>query len=107
MRLLFLEHWITFKHPFIKLFEESPTTLIGDDIELGNRMLSQCTKSDSRRSQPDWLNRTYQALGLMSHCGMDFFDETEELKTYSKGPRRYTFKDPDATIQQGIEFFRN
>src|SRR4051812_5003718 len=70
-------------------------------------MLSQCTKADARRSDPTMLNRTYQALGLMSHSGMDFFDETEELKTYSKGPRRYTFEDPDATILEGIQFFRN
>src|ERR1700679_1016582 len=49
------EYWIHHHHPFHALATLSPSSLIGEEIELGNRLLRQLSSRDSRRNDPKLL----------------------------------------------------
>ena len=51
------------------------------------------------------MDKTYKGLGLMLRNGLEFFDETAKMKSFSKGNRRYTFKDDDVALAKVKEFF--
>lgn len=99
VQLLLLEYYKQYNHPFLLFFQHSSTSLIGDDIELGNRLLAQTTKSDSRRSDVQLLNDTYQSLGVMMRVNAEFLQDVEELQHFNKGDKRYVFKEDDETLQ--------
>jgi len=44
--------------------------LIGEDMELGNRLLSQHCSRDNRRTDPKLLGDAYAQLGILMHNGM-------------------------------------
>lgn len=104
LQILLLEYYVASNHPFLKFFVHYAEFLNGEEIELGNRLLSQTTKSDSRRSNADALNHTYQGIGMMIHSGMELHLELDKLKPFSKGSRRYNFKENDPAIQLTSKF---
>lgn len=104
MQILLLEYYVALKHPFLKFFVYYAEFLNGEEIELGNRLLSQTTKSDSRRSDPEILSHTYQGIGMMLQSGMELHLELDELKPFSKGSRRYNFKENDPAIAMTCQF---
>jgi hypothetical protein len=77
------------QHPIINILRSSVGSFIGEDIELFNRLLSQHSKHNSRRAEPELLNQAYQSLGYMVHSGMDFNQDLLDDKSFLKGNRRY------------------
>ncbi len=104
LQILLIEYYVETNHPFLNFFVHYAEFLNGEEIELGNRLLSQTTKSDSRRSDAEVLSHTYQGIGMMLHSGMELHLELDELKPFSKGSRRYTFRDNDPTIAMTCKF---
>ncbi|MDQ2685014.1 MAG: hypothetical protein M3Y25_04105 [Thermoproteota archaeon] len=107
LQILLIEYYMENNHPYLNLFVHYAEFLNGEEIELGNRLLSQTTKSDSRRSNADALNSTYQGIGMMLHSGMELHLELDDIKPFSKGPRRYNFKYDDPVLQKTTAFIRS
>jgi hypothetical protein len=105
VQLLLLHYFQDLDHPVLQLFKQCPEIFIGEDIELGNRYLSQFSKNDSRRSNYDLLNRAYQSLGLMLHSGVILDDENEEIKGFTKGNRRYQLQENIGTMKKIKEYW--
>lgn len=106
LQILLIEYYVATNHPFLNFFAHYAEFLNGEEIELGNRLLSQTTKSDSRRSDAEVLSHTYQGIGMMLHSGMELHLELDELKPFSKGSRRYIFKDNDPAIAMTCQYIR-
>lgn len=106
LQILLIEYYMENNHPYLNLFAHYAEFLNGEEIELGNRLLSQTTKSDSRRSNAEALNNTYQGIGMMLQSGMELHVEIDEIKPFSKGSRRYHFKDDDPIFQKITLFVR-
>lgn len=100
LQILLIEFYVEMNHPYLNLFVHYAEFLNGEEIELGNRLLSQTTKSDSRRSNAEALNNTYQGIGMMLQSGMELHLELDDIKPFSKGPRRYNFKEDDPTLKK-------
>jgi hypothetical protein len=101
----FYHYWELYKHPFHELATKSPSSLIGEDIELGNRLLSQHCSRDSRRSDPTLLSNAYVQLGTMMHNGMAMHDDIGNVMKSIKGSRRYEIKPEDLRVERAAAFF--
>jgi len=77
------------QHPSIDIIEASVSSFVGEDIELFNRLLSQHSKNNSRRTDADLLNTAYQRLGALVHSGLQFNQDLLDNKMFLKGNRRY------------------
>src|SRR5258708_21906129 len=73
------EYWLHHHHPFHDLAQLSPSSLIGEDIELGNRLLSQHCSRDSRRTDAKLLGDAYAQLGILMHNGMAMHVDLGEM----------------------------
>jgi hypothetical protein len=82
----------------IDILNHSFSTFVGEDIELFNRLLSQHSKHNSRRSDVPLLNKAYQLLGCVVHSGMEFTHDLLEEKKFLKGNRRYTLTEDSKEI---------
>ena len=98
-------YWELYGHPFHELAMKSPSTLIGEDIELGNRLLSQHCSRDSRRSDPILLSNAYVQLGTLMHNGMAMHDDIGNVMKTAKGSRRYEIKPEDLRVERAVAFF--
>jgi hypothetical protein len=101
----FYHYWELYKHPFHELATKSPSSLIGEDIELGNRLLSQHCSRDSRRSDPTLLDNAYVQLGTMMHNGMAMHEDIKSVMQSIKGSRRYEIKPEDLRVERAVTFF--
>ena len=77
------------QHPSIDIIEASVGSFVGEDIELFNRLLSQHSKNNSRRTDAELLNTAYQKLGSLVHSGLEFNQDLLDNKMFLKGNRRY------------------
>ena len=77
------------QHPMINILQSSISSFVGEDIELFNRLLSQHSKHNSRRTDANLLNKAYQSLGYLVYSGMDFYQDLLDDKSFLKGNRRY------------------
>jgi hypothetical protein len=68
-------------------------SLVGEDIELGNRALSHASARNSRRGQLEDLSRCYRLLRFLRLTGVQFGEDMTEYKNIVKGSRRYDVKD--------------
>lgn len=91
-------------HPSIDIIRASVGSFVGEDIELFNRLLSQHSKSNSRRADPELLNTAYQSLGSIVHAGIDFNTDLLDNKLFLKGNRRYTV-DMDGEVVETMRTF--
>jgi len=103
----FYRYWELYKHPFHELATKSPASLVGEDIELGNRLLSQHCSRDSRRSDPTLLDSAYVQLGTMMHNGMAMHEDIGSVMKSIKGSRRYEIKPEDLRVERAVAFFNN
>ena len=82
----------------------SPSSFIGEDIELFNHLLAQHSQHDSRRSDAASLDEAYRCLGLFVHSGVSFNEELLECNKFVKGSRRYNLKLDGPEIAKTREF---
>ena len=87
--IFLFEYHIELDHPHVQLFLSNLLSLVGEDIELGNRALSHCSIRNSRRSDHTLLDKSYRLLNYMYQAGIQFCDEMGEFKEIVKGTRRY------------------
>jgi hypothetical protein len=104
LHLLLFEYHLTFEHPHTQLFCATPASFVGEDIELGNRMLSHYATSTSRATDYRLLNDAYKQVGLLLKSGMQFSEELSEFKDLVKGKRRYELTDEKA-LEKAQQFF--
>src|SRR3954454_22784831 len=78
-------YWTAMEHPVITLLEKCPSVLVGDNIELLNRLLAQHSMRSSRRSDLDLLNSAYTHLGIMTHHGMAMQEDIKKSINLDKG----------------------
>ena len=100
-------YWIHHHHPFHTLAKLSPSSLIGEDIELGNRLLSQHCSRDSRRTDPKLFGDAYAQLGILMHNGMSMNIDIGEMKKGLKGTRRHTISPDDFRVEEAERFLNS
>jgi len=66
-QFLLWEYQAEFQHPVVDIMKEAVDSFIGEDIELLNRLLSQHSKHNARRSDATLANEAYRCLGMMVH----------------------------------------
>ena len=75
LQLLLLEYHKITQHPHVDVFNNLLQLLVGEDIELGNRVLSHASIRNSRRSDLAQLSRSYRMLrrhdGVQRHSERD------------------------------------
>src|SRR5689334_14471699 len=98
LQLSLFEYWEHNEHPAMKMFARSPEILCGDNIELCNRLLSQHSSDNSRRSNFDLLAKAFPHLGILLHHGMAMQEDLHKTISLHKDTTRYTFKNPDPRI---------
>lgn len=104
LQLALWEYQKLMKHPSIDIIRASVGSFVGEDIELFNRLLSQHSKTNSRRADPDLLNTAYQSLGSIVHNGIEFNTDLLDHKLFLKGNRRYKV-DMDSQVVHTIRNF--
>ena len=89
LQLAMWEYQEQMQHPVIQIIKGSVGSFVGEDIELFNRLLAQHSKHNSRRAEPDLLDKAYKSLGYLVHSGMEFNKDLMDSKSFLKGNRRY------------------
>ena len=79
MQLLLLDWHALVGHPAIELQKSNWRNMNGEDMELGNRHLSNCTKSIRGQTEADSLDRAYRLVGCMLETKSVLH---EDLKNY-------------------------
>jgi hypothetical protein len=102
--LLLFQYHIDIDHPHVTLFMTNLLSLVGEDIELGNRALSHCSVRNSRRSDPVLLDRSYRLLNYMYEAGVQFGTDLTEFKVMTKGTRRFQLNDGDLLLKARLFF---
>lgn len=92
-------------HPMMDVLNASPRTFVGEDIELFNRLLSQHSQHDSRRSEATLLDHSYRKLGYIVHSGMTFNAELVNSTQFLKGNRRYCLDVDGPEVDRARGFF--
>ena len=107
------EYQAEFKHPVVDIMKGAIDSFIGEDIELLNRLLSQHSKHNARRSDAYLANEAYRCLGMMIHDGVEFNQDLLESRKLTKGNRRYELEieGPEMTrmrefLEETYESFR-
>ena len=103
--LFLFDYHVGIDHPHLQLFLSNLLSLVGEDIELGNRALSHCSVRNSRRSDHTLLNNSYRLLNYMYQAGIQFGDEMREFKEIVKGSRRYEIND-EKLLEKASTFFK-
>ncbi len=70
LQLALFRYWEHNGHPVMKMLEQYPQMMSGENIELLNRLLAQHTERSSRRSEFQELDPTYKSLGMMLINGL-------------------------------------
>ncbi len=78
----------------------SPSTIVGENIELGNRLLAQHSSTNSRRIDGISLSQAYTHLGVLMHHNMAMSDDLTEAMNVMKGSRRYEYKPHDPRVKK-------
>ena len=96
--------WAHNKHPFHTLAGCSPSILVGENIELGNRLLAQHSSTNSRRIDAKSLSQAYTHLGVLMHHNMVMSKDLSKSMNIFKGSRRYEYKENDPRVTKAEEF---
>jgi hypothetical protein len=107
LQLALWEYQLEINHPVIDILRSSPQSFVGEDIELFNRLLSQHSKNNSRRSDAGLLNTAYQSLGVMVQNGMTLTEDLLESKQFLKGNRRYVVDEEGMEVEKVRKFLKN
>ena len=107
LQLALWEYQLEMNHPVIDILRSSPQSFVGEDIELFNRLLSQHSKDNSRRSEAGLLNNAYQSLGVMVQNGMTLTEDLLESKQFLKGNRRYVVDENGLEVEKVRKFLKN
>jgi hypothetical protein len=91
LQLSLNQYYAVNNHPFLWMMQHSPATIVGENIELGNRLLSQHSATNSRRIDASLLSKAYSHLGIAS-------------LNIIKGNRRYEYKDNDPRVAIAQDF---
>jgi hypothetical protein len=91
--LLLFEYQRSIDHPAVDLFLKNLFSLVGEDIELGNRALSHVSIRSSRRSDLDLLDKAYRLVRFLRNAGVQFGEDMFEYREITKGSRRYDVDD--------------
>ena len=90
MLSLFL-YWSENNHPFETLAKCSPSVLVGENIELGNRLLAQHSSTNSRRIDASSLSKAYTHLGILMHYYIAMTDDLRQFMNIYKRSRGYEY----------------
>jgi hypothetical protein len=97
------------KHPAYDLQRSNWRNMNGEDIELGNRALSHCSKSVRGQSEYKILHRSYRLLGCMLDTTSTLKNEIarfKSMKTWTSSKKmKYEIGQP--TVQAGIDWMLN
>ena len=91
-------------HPFLWMLKNSPATIVGENIELENRLLSQHSATNSRRIGCTLLTKAYCHLGILMHHNMALSEDLSASLNIIKGNRRYEYKENDPRVTKAEEF---
>lgn len=104
LQLSIWEYQTKLEHPVMDILNASPRTFVGEDIELFNRLLSQHSQHDSRRSAATLLDQAYRKLGYIVHSGMTFNAELLLTSQFTKGNRRYQLEVDGPEVGRARDF---
>src|SRR6185503_9329542 len=98
------EYQADFQHPIVDIMKGAVDSFVGEDIELLNRLLSQHSGHNARRSDANLANDAYRCLGMMVHGGVEFNEDLLESYKLTKGNRRYelALDGPEVTRMQSF-----
>ena len=104
MQLLMYEYHLKTKHPAIALQRINWRNMNGEDIELGNRALSHCSKSIRGQADVKILHRSYRLLGCMFETKTDFRKEISKYKSMAtwKSNKKVKYKQGEPTSNMGL-----
>lgn len=89
----------------MKMLEQYPQMMSGENIELLNRLLAQHTERSSRRSEFQELEPTYRSLGMMLINGLTLSEDMSKVLSLKKGKSHFTFEEDDPRIDVAVQFF--
>jgi hypothetical protein len=104
LQISFLLYYKEYNHPMLHLVLNHTEALMGEDIEIFNRVLGQHTHYDSRRGQAGNLDYAYKLMGLLVHLGIEFEGEGAPVFNITKGNRRYRFANHDDVVELAKKF---
>ena len=100
LQLALFCYWEHNGHPVMRMLQQYPHMMSGENIELLNRLLAQHTVRSSRRSEFELLNPTYKSLGIMLLNGLVLSPDFEKVVSLKKGRSHFTFSENDPKIQR-------
>jgi hypothetical protein len=109
MHFLMMEYHKANNHPAYELQRKNWRNMNGEDIELGNRALSHCSKSVRGQAEAKSLHRSYRLLGCMMDCTSNMKHEIarfRSMKTWTSNKKmKYAAGQP--TVTAGVEWMIN
>ena len=106
LQMALFKFWEYHGHPVMKMLEQYPHMMSGENIELLNGLLSQHTVQDSRRSELAILDPAYKNLGMMLQNGVLIQEDLGKVISLERGKGHFSFSDDDdPRITETTEIF--